>query len=157
MSQRNLIRTGRLAWAILGVLAIVVVSGLLLRELALVVVPVVLALFPATLLVPVCRRLEAWRVPRGLAAFLTLLGGIVLFGGLGIGALTLVVSEVPDLVESTGAGIERAEGVIARVVPGFEFPGRDQLLEMLQEAFVGEEDDEDGEGDDDAGGVDGAG
>jgi hypothetical protein len=64
---RRMWRMGRTSWAILGVLLLVAVVGWVLSLVPLVVVPLVLALFPATLLVPVAgwlRRIGApsrWR------------------------------------------------------------------------------------------------
>jgi putative heme transporter len=132
MSAADWPRVGRLAWTALGVLALVVVAGLVLRELALVVVPLVLALFPATLLVPVARRLEQWRIPRVLAAMVTLLGGLLLLAGIAAGTVTLVVAQLPDIVESAGEGIEGLEEQVRRVVPGFEVPALGELRERIQ-------------------------
>jgi putative heme transporter len=143
---------GRIAWSVLGILGLVALSGLILRHLALVVVPLVLALFPATLLIPVIGLLERWKVPRTLAAFLTLLGGIIVFGGVAAGAITLVVAEAPDLADSAGEGIERVEELIGRAVPGFQLPGRDEILGILRDSFMDTSDEAGEETDDDQGG-----
>ena len=148
MSPRGVRHVGRIAWSVLGILGLVALSGLILRQLALVVVPLVLALFPATLLVPVSRFLERWKVPRTLAAFLTLLGGIIVFGGVAAGAITLVVAEAPDLADSAGEGIERVEELVGRAVPGFQLPGRDEILQILRESFVETSDETGGETED---------
>lgn len=140
MRPRGVRHVGRIAWSVLGILGVVALSGLILRQLALVVVPLVLALFPATLLVPVSRLLERWKVPRTLAAFLTLFGGIIVFGGVAAGAITLVVAEAPELGESAGEGVERIEELVGRAVPGFRLPGRDQILEILRDSVVDDSD-----------------
>lgn len=136
-------RVGRQAWATLGVLALAVVAGLILRELALVVVPLILALFPATLLVPVARWLERWRIPRTIAALLTLLGGLLLFIGIAAGTVTLVVTQLPDILNSAGEGVERLEGLVGQVIPGFEIPAaheiRQMILDQLEAPNEGEE------------------
>ena len=129
-------RVGRLAWSALGVLALMVVAGLLLRELALVVIPLILALFPATLLMPVTRLLERRKVPRTLAAVLTLLGGLLLLGGIAAGTVTLVVTQLPDIVDSAGEGIDGLEEQVRRVVPGFEVPALDELRQRIQEQIL---------------------
>jgi putative heme transporter len=133
-------RVGRLAWSALGVLALVVVAGLVLRELALVVIPLILALFPATLLIPVTRILEGWKVPRTLAAVVTLLGGLLLLAGIAGGTVTLVVTQLPDILDSVGVGIEGLEAQVGRVVPGFEVPALDELRERVQDRILHPED-----------------
>ncbi len=129
-------RAGRLAWTALGILALAVVVGLALRELALVVVPLLLALFPATLLVPVARRLEAWKIPRSLAAIVSLLGGLLLLAGIATGTVTLVVAQLPEIVDSAGEGLESLEDLVDRVVPGFELPALDEVRERIQERIL---------------------
>lgn len=131
MKNEDWPRFGRMAWATLGVLALVVVAGVVLRELALVVVPLLLALFPATLLVPAARWLERWRIPRTLAAIVTLLGGLILFFGVAAGTVTLVVAQLPDILDSAGEGIDGVEELVGRVVPGFEIPAVDEIRGMI--------------------------
>lgn len=131
MNKEHWPRFGRLAWATVGVLVLTVIAGVVLRELALVVVPLLLALFPASLLVPPARWLERWRIPRTLAAFLTLLGGLLLFLGIAAGTVTLVVAQLPDILDSAGEGVDRLEGLVGRVVPGFEIPATDQVRQMI--------------------------
>jgi putative heme transporter len=131
LKNENWPRYGRLAWATLGVLALAFIAGVVLRELALVVVPLLLALFPATLLVPVARWLERWRIPRTVAALLTLVGGLLLFFGVAAGTVTLVVAQLPDILDSAGEGVERLEELVGRVVPGFEVPAVDEIRGMI--------------------------
>ncbi len=133
MKNEDWPRFGRIAWATLGVLALAVVAGVVLRELALVVVPLLLALFPATLLVPVARWLERWRIPRTVAAIVTLLGGLILFFGVAAGTVTLVVAQLPDILESAGEGIDGVEELVGGVVPGFEIPAVDEIRGMILE------------------------
>ncbi len=133
-------RVGRLAWTALGVLAVAVVAGLVLRELALVVIPLLLALFPATLLVPVARRLERWRVPRTFAALATLLGGLLLLAGVAAGTATLVVAQLPQILESAGEGIENVEALVERVVPGFEMPAMEEVRKGIQDRILDPDD-----------------
>lgn len=67
---------------------VVVVAGLKLA--AGLLVPISFALFLAVLSLPLFRRLLAWRVPVGVAVFVTvvvLLAGVVLFGALLLGSL----------------------------------------------------------------------
>lgn len=137
MKTEDAVRYGRLAWAAIGMLALAALAALALNAVKLAVVPLVLAAFPATLLVPMVRKLEGWRIPRTLSALLALAAGLVLFFGLAAGTVTLVVSEIPDIVDSAGGGIDRLEDVVRRVIPGFEVPAADELREMIMERIGG--------------------
>jgi predicted PurR-regulated permease PerM len=128
---RRLRRAGLTAWAILGIAGVLVLAGYLASLLALILVPMVLALFPATLLEPVARRVRGWGVPRTLAALGTLLAGLLLVGGLLAGTVGLVVSGAPEVTESVGEGLERLEELVGQVAPGASFQSTDDLLEML--------------------------
>lgn len=120
-----------MAWALVGILAVAVVAGFVFQKLALLFVPLILALFPATLLVPVVRTLEGWRLPRTLAAIVTMVGSLLLLVLLAGAAVALVVSEVPDLVESAGEGVVGVEGLVQRAFPDFQMPGLDGFFEMI--------------------------
>ncbi len=128
----SLRRMGRNAWALLGVVGVLVVAGLLASRLTLVLIPLVLALFPATLLEPVARRIRGWKVPRSVAALVTLATALVLFGGLLAGTAGLIVSGASEVVESAGEGLERLEELVGQVVPGASFGGVEDLLEMME-------------------------
>lgn len=131
MTNEDAAAVGRAAWTAVGIAVLLVIAWIVLRTLAVVVVPLVLALFPATLLVPVARRLERWRMPSAVAALLTLAGGLTLFLGVAAGTVTLVVEQAPDVVGSAGEGVDRLEELIGRVVPGFEIPAVDELRDMV--------------------------
>lgn len=97
------------AWRIL----ILVVAGLAVLwvggRLKVVVVPVLIAILLSALLSPLANRLRRARVPRSLAAFLTLFAGLALVGG----TLYLVVSQVlrgaSDLGNGVGRGIDKLQ------------------------------------------------
>ena len=59
-----LVRIGRLAWAVLGIAGVFVLGWLVATRLAVVVVPLLLALFPAALLSPAVGLLHRHRLPR---------------------------------------------------------------------------------------------
>ena len=141
-SQTRDVRTrlwnaGRTGWSLLGIAGVLVVAGIVAAELALIVVPVILALFPATLLVPVAGKLKDLGVPDALAAFASLLLGFVVIGGI-IGAMIpLVIADVPELVESAGEGIEQIEQFLEDDPLGLGLGGPAELLESAREQ-VGE-------------------
>ena len=121
---------------ILMVAGVVALVGLIASQLTLVVVPAVLALFPATLLVPVSGRLKQAGLPPALAAFISLLAGLLVIGAI-IGAMVpLVIAEVPDLVESASEGVQQIEQFLEDGPFGLEVPGVAELLEMAREQFA---------------------
>lgn len=126
-------RAGRTGWALLGLAGALALGGYVAGRLSLLVVPVVLALFPATLLVPVADWLCRHKVPGALAALLALVGGILLIVGV-IGAMvSLVVAGLPGLAESTSAGLAELEGLLQSAPFGFEIGGFSDLLAMARE------------------------
>ena len=142
MSQRSFGRFGRLAWALIGILVIAVVAGYVFQRLSLLFIPLILALFPATLLVPVRRTLEGWRLPRTIAALVTLVGSLLLFALLAAGAVTLVASEVPELITSAEEGLSGVEELVQRAFPEFQIPGLDGVLDMLRDRIDPDPDEE---------------
>jgi putative heme transporter len=132
----RLVSAGRVAWAIVGLAAVVVLLALLVARLSLVVVPVVLALFPATLLSPVATWCKQ-RMPDALAAALALLAGLVVIG-LVIGLMVpLVVAELPGLTDAAAAGIRDVARLLDEGLLGLEFGGVAGLLDAAGER-VGE-------------------
>ncbi len=124
---------GRTAWAVLGILGVMVVVGYLSVVLSLVVVPLILALFPATFLVPVVRFLRQKGVPRAVAALGTLLAAGLLFSAVAAVTVGLVVSEIPEVAESVRDGISRVEELVQRVAPDVSLSGVEDIVEMVEE------------------------
>jgi putative heme transporter len=102
-------RIGRTAWAIVGIAAVLALLGYVASAVVIVVVPVILALFPATLLAPVSDWLCRRGVPSALSALLTLLLGLIAFFGVLAGAIALVVAQLPDLLDSAAEGVGQIE------------------------------------------------
>jgi predicted PurR-regulated permease PerM len=84
-----------------------------LVQLKLVVIPVLIALILAAAVSPVVRWMVAHRVPRMLATWITLIGGIAIFGGI----VTLIVFAVrgqwDELGRSASDGIDDLRGFLA--------------------------------------------
>jgi putative heme transporter len=130
---RRLWRLGRSSWSLLGLLLVAAAVGYLLSLVPLVVVPLVLALFPATLLSPVASRLRQVGVPAALAAIMSILLAFLLIGAV-VGAMVpLVASQAPELAESAAGGIDELETFLQDGPLGLEFGGVDELLELVQE------------------------
>ncbi|MGH8908371.1 MAG: AI-2E family transporter [Egibacteraceae bacterium] len=103
LSDHRLVRAGVYAWATIGVLALAVVGAIVVGRLTLVVVPLVLALFPAAVLAPLTRRLVDRRVPPGLASLLVLLGSLGLIAAL----FSLIAPQVRAELGNVGASIQQ--------------------------------------------------
>jgi putative heme transporter len=103
LSAHRLVRAGAYAWATIGVLALVVLAVIALERLYVVVVPLVLALFPAAVLTPLTRRLVDRRVPPAVAALLVLLGTL----GLIVALFSLLAPQVRQELGNVGTSIQQ--------------------------------------------------
>jgi putative heme transporter len=129
---RRLWRLGRTSWALLGLLLVAALVGYVLSLVPLVVVPLVLALFPATLLAPVASWLRKVGAPDALAAIASILLGFLLIGAL-IGAMIPVVAaQAPELAESAAGGIEELETFL-RDGLDLEIGGVDEIIDLVRE------------------------
>jgi putative heme transporter len=102
-------KAGRTAWAVVGIAVVLALLGYVASAITIVVIPVILALFPATLLAPVSDWLCRRGVPPALSALVTLLAGLALFFGVLAGAIALVVAQLPELMESAAEGVGQIE------------------------------------------------
>lgn len=87
------------AWRLLVLFAATLVVLLVVRRLEVIVVPVALALMMSALLLPGVDWLDRRGVPRGLAVFLLLLGGLAVLAGLLSFVVDQFIDGVPELVE----------------------------------------------------------
>ena len=132
-AQPRLLRYGRLAWALLGLAGVLVVLGLIASRVSLIIIPLILALFPATLLAPVASRLRQWGWPAALAAITTLVGGIVIIGAVLAAMVLLVIAGLPDLIESASDGVAEIERVLQDDPLGLGINGIGDAIAMLRE------------------------
>jgi putative heme transporter len=94
--------TWRLLIVLVGAGVLLTVAG----RLALVTVPIIVALVLATFCVPPARWLETKGLPRGLAAAIVVIGGIVAFGGIIALLAPAFVEEVQELGPTVQAGLQ---------------------------------------------------
>ncbi|MEX1177935.1 MAG: AI-2E family transporter, partial [Nitriliruptor sp.] len=131
--QPTLVRVGRYAWALVGIALILALLGYVASALTIVVIPVVLALFPASLLAPVTDRLARAGLPRAAAALVTVLGALAVFFGVLAGVIALVVSQLPDLLDSAAEGVGQLEGLLEDDPLGIGVEGFGDALAFAQE------------------------
>jgi putative heme transporter len=135
-----LARAGVVAWAVIGIVGVLVLLGFVTSRLSLIVVPLILALFPATLLAPVAARLKARKTPDSLAALASMLLALLVVGGV-IGAMVpLVAADFPDLVESASGGVEELEALLRDDPLGVGINGPSDLFQAVRDGLgeVGE-------------------
>lgn len=131
-SVRRLLVAGRVGWAIVGVAGAAVVVGFVVGRLWVVVVPVVLAVFPATLLMPLADRLRR-RVPDALAASVMLVAGLAVVG-LVIGLMVpLVAVELPRLVDTAAEGVADVARFLDEGPFGLDLGGVAGIVERVRE------------------------
>ncbi|MPZ73376.1 MAG: AI-2E family transporter [Nitriliruptorales bacterium] len=131
--ERPVVRAGLIAWAIAGVLVIGAIVGMVLARLTVVIVPLVVALFPAAVLVPPTTALRRRGVPGGLAALVVLLVSIGLLVGLFSILTPAVASELGGLVQSLEDGYTQVRGWLARGPLHVQTLPLDQMLSQLSE------------------------
>lgn len=112
-----LLRAGAYAWALLGLLVVTVAVGMAAGALRLVVVPLLLALFPAALLYPVSQALQRWRLPPALASLATMLAMLALLAGVGTALAPQVANEVPEILDSSQRGVREVESFLNTTSP----------------------------------------
>jgi putative heme transporter len=105
LTGHPVLRAGLYAWAIVGIGIAALALLFAVGQIRLIVVPLVLALFPAALLAPVQEALERLKLPPALAALLVVLGSIGLLVGVGLILVPQVADEVPRLTAQVQAGL----------------------------------------------------
>jgi putative heme transporter len=142
-SEPALIRLGRRAWALVGLAVLFALLAGIASVFSLVFVPLVLALFPATLLVPVAAALRSLGAPRALAALLSLVGGVLLIGITLTIVGQIIASEAPELTDSVADGMGEVEQLLVDDPLGIGVNGLADLFalgqEQLEQAEVGEQ------------------
>lgn len=126
--RSTLARVGGAAWALVGIALVLWAIAMVAGRLSLIVIPVILALFPATLLEPVASKLKQVGAPDSLAALAAIVLGFLLIGGI-IGAMVpLVLADLPELVDSASGGIEEIETFLREDPLGLGIGGPSELL-----------------------------
>ena len=141
----RLVRWGVAAWAFVGLVVVGWMLATVAGTLSIVVVPLVLALFPAALLSPVSEWLIDQRVPPSLASLVTILA----FLGIVVGGSSLlapqIAAEAPGIVQEVQEGIGEIQQLIDEGLPLIDEGtdvgellalGQEQALEFLQREGV---------------------
>lgn len=95
------------SWRVLLVAALVLALGFLFRYLSEVTIPIAVATLLAALLSPVANRLKKWRVPRALAAAISVVGGLALVAGVLTFIVQQIVSQSGELASKAVEGYQQ--------------------------------------------------
>lgn len=94
------------AWRFLLIAAALALAGWLIGHLSEIVVPIIVALLLAALLYPIFWRLDA-KLPRGVAAAITVLGTLAILAGLMTFVGTQFANQLPDITAQVGKGVDQ--------------------------------------------------
>lgn len=130
------LRVGMYAWATLGLAGLVALALLVVTQLALIVVPLVLALFPAALLWPLAEWLRRHGLPGALVALVCIVATLAVVTGLVAGIVPVVAAELPDLAASFSLGLDRVDELLRSGVLGIEMGGIEELGQRVREEFT---------------------
>jgi putative heme transporter len=131
LDRHRLVRAGVFAWSIVGLCAIVVIFVTVLGMFKLVIVPLVIALFPAALLSPVSGWLKARGWPPMLAAATVVLSFLVaLLAVLGVLGW-LIAGELEDVLETVEVAYDDIRAWVSDRF-GWDLPGAQDLVESVQ-------------------------
>lgn len=140
--DRPTIRVGVYAWALVGMALILIAFGRVYNELSLVVVPFILALFPAAVLAGPTARLKR-RMPDALAALLVLLSFVAVLSGVIAALAPSVAAEFSGedgIIEQSQAGAQRLQDFLESGPFGFQPIAVDDLVQRARDALAGAED-----------------
>lgn len=111
--HRPFLRGGLYAWAFLGLVGALIVLGRVAAAVSIVVIPLVLALFPAAVLAPMVARMTRRGVPAGIAAALAILTTFGILVGIGFAVAPSVSEQFEGLGEQFTAGFDQIEQFLA--------------------------------------------
>jgi putative heme transporter len=111
--RRPVLRTGLYGWAVAGIALMGWILWQIASELSIVLIPLVLALFPAAVLAPLVGWLKARRIPPALATLIAMFGSFAVIGGIVTALAPSVAAQFDDIGESVSAGIESVERFLA--------------------------------------------
>lgn len=137
LNERPFVRIGVFAWCLIGVLLVSVVLAVIVARVSTVVIPVVLALFPAALLTPASSWLKRRGVPPAISATLVLVGTLALVSALVAVITPQVAGQLDSLSESLRQGTAQVDAFLRSGPFGLDPVRLDDLVEQATEALRG--------------------
>jgi predicted PurR-regulated permease PerM len=134
---QRLVGLGQYAWAALGIAGVLVLGWLLAGLLYVVVVPLLLALFPAALLGPAVGWLHRHGLPRALATVIVVLVAATVVGGVVALVVPAFLTQLPALIESLTQAGTRLDDLVRSLGSVEERTTVGDLIREGALAFVG--------------------
>jgi predicted PurR-regulated permease PerM len=131
-----LARLAAWSWRLLVVLTAAGLLLYLLIQLKVIVVPVIVALFLATLLVPLVRWLEGRGWPHLPAVLAVFLGAVLLLAGIVAGFIPLIGNELDTLRQRADEGVAEVQRFIASRPFGLSEADLNRYLDQARERFT---------------------
>ena len=132
LTDRPVVSAGVVAWALVGLIILGVGLVMLLARLAVVIVPLVLALFPAAVLMPPTDALRRRGVPPAAAASVVLVLALGLLVGLFSALTPSVAAELGGLVEQVDVGYSQVRRYLENSPLDIQTLPLDQAMERLR-------------------------
>ncbi|HSK96308.1 MAG TPA: AI-2E family transporter, partial [Euzebyales bacterium] len=106
LTERTTIRIGTYAWAVIGIVGVLLILLTIIGRLTLVVIPLAIALFPAAVLTPLADRLKRAGLRDALVAAILVIGTLLVIIALFTVLVPLVSAEIDNISESVNQGVE---------------------------------------------------
>jgi predicted PurR-regulated permease PerM len=137
-SVPKVLRVGAaLSWRLIAVAGAVWLISWIIGYLAVVVIPVAVALLLTALLAPAVGQLARWNVPRGVATAIVVIGGIAVVGGVLYGVITAFIGGLPDLQKQVANSVQTItnwlEGPPLHLSPTQLTDLPNQLVKLIQD------------------------
>lgn len=133
--DRLTLRIGRYGWALVGIALALAVIGWVLAQLSIIVIPIVLALFPAAVLAPLERWLEDRGINPTVATSLTLLIAVLVAAGIGALLTGRVTDQAGELASEIQDGYENLRDQLAEGAFGLPPVEVGDLVDRAQESL----------------------
>ncbi|HEX6257767.1 MAG TPA: AI-2E family transporter [Euzebyales bacterium] len=133
LSQRATVRVGAYAWAVVGVVVVLIILGQIIGRVSIVAIPLVLALFPAAVLTPLADRLKERGMRDALVATLLVVGTVLVISGIITVLVPVVADQIDDITEDFREGVDELRNYLARGPFGLDPFDLDELIDRARE------------------------
>lgn len=136
LTGRPTIRAGAYAWAVVGIAALAYLVGEATAQVSVLVIPLLLALFPAAVLAPPTGALKARGVPPAAAALLVLVGSLLLLAAIVLLLAPLVAEELPQIGQQLTTGYEQVTRYLEAGPFGIEPIRMSEITDRIREQVL---------------------